>query len=239
MSDLLKQSTAYTRMFLMVDSADHFTGKTGLTVTVTLSKAGGSFASAGGTVTEVSSGWYKIALTTTDTNTLGDLAYHCTATGADATDFADQVIALDLADAVRAGLTALPNATAGANTGLPVVGTQIPNATAAANGGLPTVDSTNSVKIQTPLKRNTALNNFEFLMYDTTGSPATGLTVTGTRSIDGGTPASTTNSVSEVSSGAGRYKINLSAADLNGAVITFVFSASGARDTAITIPTLP
>ena len=87
----LAQSTAYTRMFLMVDSADHVTGKAGLTVTVTLSKAGAAFGAAGGSVSEVSSGWYKIALTTTDTGTLGDLAFHCTATGADPTDFVDQV----------------------------------------------------------------------------------------------------------------------------------------------------
>lgn len=90
---LLKQSTTYTRDFLMVDSTDHVTGKTGLTVTVTLSKAGGSFAAAGGTITEISSGWYKIALTTTDTNTLGELAFHCTGSGADPTDFVDQVSA--------------------------------------------------------------------------------------------------------------------------------------------------
>lgn len=87
----LAQSTAYTRLFLMVDSADHLTAKTGLTVTVTLSKAGAAFGAAGGTVSEVANGVYKIALTTTDTNTLGDLAFHCTATGADPTDFIDQV----------------------------------------------------------------------------------------------------------------------------------------------------
>src|SRR5512139_1698062 len=90
---ILKQSTTYTRMFMMIDSSDHITGKTGLTVTVTLSKAGAAFAAAGATITEVSSGWYKAALTTTDTNTLGDLSYHCTATGADSTDFVDQVSA--------------------------------------------------------------------------------------------------------------------------------------------------
>lgn len=89
----LKQSTAYTRMFLLVDSADHVTGKTGVTPTVTLSKAGGAFGAAGGTITEVASGFYKIALTTTDTNTLGDLAYHATGTGCDPTDFVDQVSA--------------------------------------------------------------------------------------------------------------------------------------------------
>lgn len=88
---LLKQSTAYTRMLLMIDSTDHISAKTGLTVTVTLSKAGAAFGAAGGTVTEVANGWYKIVLTTTDTNTLGDLVFHCTSTGADATDFCDQV----------------------------------------------------------------------------------------------------------------------------------------------------
>jgi hypothetical protein len=87
----LKQSTAYTRMFLMVQSADHITGLTGASPAVTISKAGGSFGAAGGSVTEVSSGWYKIALTTTDTNTAGDLAYHITAATGDPTDFVDQV----------------------------------------------------------------------------------------------------------------------------------------------------
>ncbi len=46
------------------------------------------------------------------------------------------LVAYDPMDTVRLGLTALPNAVAGANTGLPVVGTQIPNATAGAANGL-------------------------------------------------------------------------------------------------------
>src|SRR5438105_4100227 len=95
---LLKQSTAYTRMFKMIDSADHISKKTGLTCTVNISKAGAAFGAAGGTVTEVANGWYKVALTTTDTNTVGDLAYYITATGADDTDFVDQVTAGDLAN---------------------------------------------------------------------------------------------------------------------------------------------
>ena len=89
----------------MVQSSDHITGLTGATPAVTISKAGGSFASAGGTVTEVSSGWYKIALTTTDTNTLGDLAYHITAASGDPTDFADQVAANILGDTLPANVT--------------------------------------------------------------------------------------------------------------------------------------
>jgi hypothetical protein len=111
------QSVAYTRSFLLVQSLDHLTGLTGATPTVVISKAGAAFAAAGGTVTEIANGWYKIALTTTDTNTLGDLAFHVTATNADPNDFTDQV-----SDPVR-GLgspTAIPNAVAGAVGGLPL-----------------------------------------------------------------------------------------------------------------------
>ena len=47
-----------------------------------------------------------------------------------------RVTAFDLYDAVRGGLTALPNADASGNSGLPVVGAQIPNAVAGTAGGL-------------------------------------------------------------------------------------------------------
>lgn len=127
---LLKQTTAYNRAFLMVDSSDHITGKSSVTVTVTLSKNGGSFASASGSVSELANGWYYISLDSTDTNTQGELAYHCTASGADPTDFSDQVVAVNLADGTRFGMIVLPNI--------------IP----AASGGLPTVDANNAVKVQ-------------------------------------------------------------------------------------------
>lgn len=107
----LKQSTIFTRTFLMVQSSDHITGITGATVAVKLSKAGGTGASAGGTVAEVDStnnpGLYKISLTTTDTNTLGDLAFHCTATSADPTDFIDQVTVNILGDTLPANVTSI------------------------------------------------------------------------------------------------------------------------------------
>ena len=200
---ILTQSATYTRNFLMVDSTDHITGKTGLTVTVTLSKAGGSFGAAGGTVTEISSGWYKIALTTTDTNTVGDLAYHCTSTGADPTDFTDQVTAGDLAN-LNASISAVK----------------------AKTDNLPEA-----------VQKNQALNNFMFLMVKSSNhvDPKTGLTVTATRSIDGGAFAACTNSVTEVSNG--WYKINLSASDLNGTIIALNFSAATADDRNILIKT--
>lgn len=81
----LKQSTSRVRMFNL--------GGTGLTAAVTISKNGAAFGnpSAGATnATEVSSGWYKVTLSTTDTATLGDLAIHFGA--GTVTDFVDEVV---------------------------------------------------------------------------------------------------------------------------------------------------
>jgi hypothetical protein len=60
--------------------------------------------------------------------------------------------------------------------------------------------------------------------------PAPSLTVTATRSIDGAAFGACANSASEI--GNGWYKINLAAADLNGAVIILRFTATGADDSA-------
>lgn len=81
-----KQSTAKNVMILMVDSTDHVTGKAGLTLTITASKDGAAFASISPTVTERGNGWYNIALTSSHTDTLGDLALHITGTAADPAD---------------------------------------------------------------------------------------------------------------------------------------------------------
>jgi len=87
----LNLSTAYNRTFFMVSSADHISPATGISPSVTISKNTASFASAAGNVSEIGSGWYWVALTTVDTNTSGDLAYHITGSGADNTDFNDQI----------------------------------------------------------------------------------------------------------------------------------------------------
>ncbi len=121
------------------------TASTGKTVAVTISKNGGSFGnpSAGSTTaTEIANGWYSVTLSTTDTNTLGDLVVRGTATGCDASERLFAVV-----DAVRRGMTSLPNAAAGANGGLPLgdgsgrvllqptqTGVVIPTVTAVTNG---------------------------------------------------------------------------------------------------------
>lgn len=97
--DLLKQSTAVDVTILMIDSGDHVSGKTGLSAGLTIyaSKAAGTPATITPTVTELDStnvpGLYKLAFTTTHTNTLGELQLHITASGADPTDVNFQVLA--------------------------------------------------------------------------------------------------------------------------------------------------
>lgn len=79
----LKLSTAGRPLvFRMVDETDGHTPETGLTCTVTIRKAGGSFASPTGAVTEIANGYYQVAGNATDTDTAGPLILHATATGA-------------------------------------------------------------------------------------------------------------------------------------------------------------
>lgn len=59
---------------------------------MTLSKNGAAFAAPAGAVSELGSGWYKVAGSATDTNTLGALILHATAAGADPCDEVYQVV---------------------------------------------------------------------------------------------------------------------------------------------------
>jgi len=87
------------------------------------------------------------------------------------------------------------------------------------------------------VKKNAIFNNLEFLMVDSTDhvTPKTGLTVTGTRSIDGGAFAAVTGAIAEV--GNGIYQFDAAAADTNGDTVTFRFIAATADDTFVTIIT--
>jgi len=93
--------------------------------------------------------------------------------------------------------------------------------------------------LPTQITKNTELQSFPFLMVESSDNvtPATGLTVTATRAIDGGAFAACANSVTEISSG--WYKITLSAADLNGGTIALRFAATAANDRNVTIVTQP
>jgi len=81
-----------TIMVMMVDSTDHVTGKTGLTLTILASKAGGDFGAISPSVVDKGYGWYSIALTASHTDTYGDLVLHITGTGADPCDLCIQIV---------------------------------------------------------------------------------------------------------------------------------------------------
>ena len=97
-------STSYPITFLMVDSADHITGKTGLTPVVTISKNGAAFEAPAGAVTEVGNGWYALAGDAADRDTLGDLLIHAAAAGADPVDDRYLVVPWDPFDTNSLGL---------------------------------------------------------------------------------------------------------------------------------------
>lgn len=138
------QNTAITIPVFMRDATTD-KGLAGLaSVMVVNSKpAGSGFGVISPTITDRGNGWYDIALTAGMVATLGLMPLRITAigtvgspSGQENDEITLNVIALNKYDGVRAGLTALPNATAGANNGLPVQGGAIPNANASSAGGL-------------------------------------------------------------------------------------------------------
>lgn len=182
-----------------------------------------------------------------------------------------QLVGIDVQDATRGGMTALPNANANAVGGLPILDANslidvdvkrwLATAVTAATAGIPDTNVKNwnnvavaalpanftsllisaggRVSVLSNFLKNTALNSFAFMMTDaTTHAPKTGLVVAVQRSIDGGAFANATNTpATELSNG--DYTINLSAADMNGNVIMFKFTATGADDLNIPILTQP
>lgn len=143
------------------------------------------------------------------------------------------------------------------------VNTEVDSALDTAIPGTPTADSINervkaiddltqaagsgdlaAIKTKTDnqpegIKKNAALSNFEFLMVDSTDhvTPKTGLTVTGQRSIDGGAFAAVGGSIAEVANGI--YQFDALAADTNGDLITWRFSAAAADDVFFTFKASP
>jgi len=89
------------------------------------------------------------------------------------------------------------------------------------------------------IQKNAPFANFAFLMVNVTDgrTPATGLSVSGQRSIDGGVFANLANGVTEI--GNGWYKVNLAATDVNGDFIALKFTATGADQRNIGIITEP
>jgi hypothetical protein len=97
-------STDKVILFLLVNSTDHIIGAPGLSPSVEISKNGGAFAAPAGVVAEVGHGIYKLTPDTADLNTLGPLALHAEAAGADPSDPTFMVVPYDPYDASAMGL---------------------------------------------------------------------------------------------------------------------------------------
>lgn len=110
-------------------------------------------------------------------------------------------------------------------TGLVSVGTLDTDVIDAASLATTAVDEIRDGLLPT---QNAVFNNIEFLFVATSDhvTPVTGATGTAvTRSIDGGAFGAGTGTLAEVANGI--YQYDASAADMNGGVITFRFTATG------------
>lgn len=134
-------------------------------------------------------------------------------------------------DSIAGGMTALPQAAATTAGGLPTVGTGASQIALDGSGRVTYAPGEMAVR------RNVPLNNFQFLMVTSSDhyTPVAGLTVTSVKSLDGGAFSPCSNVAASLA--AGIYTINLSAADLNATVVTYLFTAVGADARYITILT--
>lgn len=114
----VKQSTSITIPVFMRDKVDG-SGLAGLTLAVQSKKYGAAFATIAPTQVDRGNGWYDVTFTSGMVDTLGPMPLHITAGGAFANDEnIIKVVAVDDADAVRFGMSALPNATIGTPEGI-------------------------------------------------------------------------------------------------------------------------
>lgn len=108
-----------------------------------------------------------------------------------------------------------------------------------ANFGALSIDTSGNIKIQGSVKKNTALAGFQFYVALASDhvSPATGKSITATRSLNGGAFQACAAAATEI--GAGWYTIDLAAGDLNGNTVALSFAAPASDTTVLTLVTQP
>jgi len=128
---------------------------------------------------------------------------------------------------------------AGAIDAAAIANSAIDAATFAANAidaAALATDAVNEIARALNPQVNNAFNDITFEMYDSTNhNPSAGLTVSGERSLNGGAYAAVTGTIAEISDGT--YQIDASAADMNGAMLVFRFSAAASDDTFVHVKT--
>lgn len=126
---MYRKNVASQTIYVAMVNATTGAAITSATVTAVRSIDGASQGAATGSMVEDGNGQYHLSASQADMNG-NNIGFLFTATGAVPVSICVVTTAADPTDAVRFGLTALPNANA------------------AANGGLPTVDASNAVKVQ-------------------------------------------------------------------------------------------
>ena len=136
----LSEATAAQRrlFFHAVDATDGIAAETGLTGVGRLSKNGATTAATSASISEIDStnmpGRYYIELTAGELDTIGIIEFRYKAAACAEVVARAQVVSFDPYDAVRMGLTALPNAAAEAAGGLYTRGTGAGQINQNANG---------------------------------------------------------------------------------------------------------
>lgn len=245
MTIYLRQSTASQEVLLgpFLDATDGNTAETGLTIANTdikIHKAGATTLANknSGGATHISAGNYYAVFDATDTDTLGSGTIVVQVAGALAFSRTFVVLPANVFDSLISGADLLDTSVVqwtGTNVATPDTAGH-PKVTIKSGTGTGELSLTSGrVLARSGIQKNTALANFTFTMTDSTNhNPATGLTVTGTRSLDGAAFASgTIANMTEIGNGA--YQCDLGAGDLNGDVVQLRFTASGADDLTITI----
>lgn len=87
--------TAQPLLFLLISNSDHRSPVLAAVPTVRLSQNAGPFLAPVGAVTEVGLGWYQVAGNAIDSQQLGSLALHATASGCDPADEEYDVVGVD------------------------------------------------------------------------------------------------------------------------------------------------
>jgi len=118
-------TAAQRRVFLfLVDATDNVTPETGEgSGQPQISKNGAAFANTSATLTHVANGCYYVELSAGEVDTVGPIIVRYKSANTTERQVVYQVVPWDPYDAVRAGLTALPNAVAAASGGLLTFGT--------------------------------------------------------------------------------------------------------------------
>lgn len=150
----VSEGTAARRRILvyLVDDADGKTAETGVTISagdVKISKNGAAEGNHGGSLTELAGGRYYYEFSSGEVDTVGFLSFALVKTGIRAFVTYVQVVSFDPYDAVRAGLTALPNANAEAAGGLYTRGTGAGQINQNANGQVDTRTAAMSADVVT------------------------------------------------------------------------------------------